>query len=97
MILKIHKDGFGRAIVAVCDNDLIGKIIEEGKKVLDLSAEFYKGEIKSENEIELSMKIAYSLNIVGKDSIEFAIKIGVIERQNVNTIGGIPYAQSING
>ncbi|MBW3021298.1 DUF424 family protein, partial [Candidatus Woesearchaeota archaeon] len=36
---------------------------------------------------------AHILNIVGKESIEFALKNKLIEKENILEISGIPFAQ----
>jgi hypothetical protein len=42
MYVKIHKTE-NKDIVAVCDEDLLGKKFEEKELILDVSEEFYKG------------------------------------------------------
>jgi uncharacterized protein len=95
MIIKIHKTEDGKLMLAVCDSDLINKKFEEGNKQLDLSSDFYKGEEKSNLEIKKLIKNAYILNIVGKNSINFAINENFISGDYVEEIAGIPYAQSV--
>ena len=42
MYLKTYKSGT-QFIVAVCDKDLLGKILKEGDVTVEVSEEFYKG------------------------------------------------------
>jgi len=42
MFVKIH-DSY-RKVVAVCDDDLVGKKFEEGKKQLEVGESFFKDE-----------------------------------------------------
>tara|TARA_Y100000310_G_C20589928_1_gene767453 strand:+ start:236 stop:532 length:297 start_codon:yes stop_codon:yes gene_type:complete len=95
MIVKAHKTEDGRLLLAVCDSDIIGKKFEEGKKQLDLSSDFYKGEEKSDKETTDLMRNAYIINIVGKNAVTLAINENLISGDNVEEINGIPYAQSI--
>jgi len=95
MIVKVHKTQDGRKIVAICDNDLIGKKFEEKNLQLDLSADFYKGEEKSEEEIIELIKGSYMVNIVGKKSINLAVKLGIMDKKNIIKIKKIPHAQVI--
>jgi len=93
MIVTIHQAS-GRRVVAICDDDLLGKQFEEGEKILDLSADFYKGEQKSEEETIKIMKTETNLNLVGEQTIKLALKEEIITKDNVRTIKDIPYAQA---
>ena len=93
MIVKKHTSADGKIIVAICDSELVGKTFEDGKKFLDISSKFYKGEEKSEEEILEMIKDAYLLNIVGAKSIDFALRHKLIEEKNICKIKDIPYAQ----
>jgi hypothetical protein len=85
-----------RDIVAICDSDLLGKKFEEGKFQLDLTGNFFKGEETSEEEaikiIEKMSKEDASFNIVGENSINVSIKAGIISKQGIKTIQGIPFS-----
>jgi len=95
MIIKVHKTQDGRRIIAICDNNLIGKKFEEKNLQLDLTSDFYKGEEKTKEEIIESIKGSYIVNIVGKKSISLAIKLGIINKDNIIKIKNIPHAQAI--
>ena len=95
MIVKIHKTDDGRLILAVCDSELIGKKFEEGNKQLDLDSDFYKGEEKTEKETADLMRNSYILNIVGEKSVGLAIKEGLANKETINRISQVPYAQII--
>jgi len=94
MLIKVHKAY--RDVVAVCDSDLIERRLEEGKKILHVRENFYKGEEKSEKEliellVDLSKEDA-TFNIVGKNSVHCAVKAGIIKQEGVKTIQGVPVA-----
>jgi hypothetical protein len=89
-IIKSHRD-----IVAICDSDLIGKKFEEGNLQLDIKESFFSGKKMNEEEvmdviIKMSQEDA-TFNVIGKESIDTAIKIGLIEESEVKTIQGIPF------
>lgn len=95
MIIKVHKTIDGRKIVAICDNELIGKKFEEGKLQLDLSSSFYNGEEKSEDDIIELIRGSYIVNIVGEKGISLALKLGIVDKKNIIKIKNIPHAQAI--
>lgn len=94
MFIKIHKAY--RQILAVCDDDLLGKRFEEGNKVLDVRENFFKGEKMGENELLKLMrdlvKSDVTFNIIGEKSVQIALKAGIISQEGVKKIKGIPYA-----
>ena len=50
LLVKVHKKEH-RTIISVCDKNLIGKLLEEKNRQLDLRGEFYKGEERTQEEI----------------------------------------------
>ena len=94
MLVKIHKSY--RNVVAVCDSDLIGKKFEEDKFQLDLKESFYKGDEMSDEDAANIMKRMLredaTFNIVGKKSVNVALKAEVISPDSVGEIKNIPFA-----
>ena len=95
MIVKLHKTTEGNRIVVVCDNELVGKRFEEGKLQLDLTSNFYKGEEKKEDEIIELLSYPCTLNVVGKKSMNFFLKLGKIDKNRILIIKDAPHAQAI--
>jgi hypothetical protein len=92
--IKIHESY--RNVVALADLELIGKKFKEGKKVLDVRESFYKGKDLDSKEIEKILRKQMiedaTFNIVGKESIEIALKSEIISEESVSEIEGIPFA-----
>jgi len=93
MIVKKHITPDKRLILAVCDKDLLGKCLEENNLQLDLSGSFYDGTEKNAEETKKDMKKAYIINLVGKESVQLGIDMGLIE--NIKQVSKIPYASAI--
>jgi len=95
MIVKVHKTIDGRKILAICDNELIGRKVEEGKLQLDLNSDFYKGEEKNEKDIIEMLKDCYIINVVGEKSVGFVLKLRVVNKEDVIKIKNVPHVQAI--
>lgn len=95
MIAKIHKTIKGETVLVVCDSDILGKCYEEDNLQLDLSSNFYKGKEMSEKRILNLLKTVRIAHLVGKKSIELGIKAGIIEKENIIKIKGIPHAEAV--
>jgi hypothetical protein len=98
MLMKVQQvdmKGYKEVIVALCDKELIGKKLVEGETELWVNPRFYEGD-------EVSGSIAVSVigsatiaNLVGKKAVETGIKAGIVEKDNVITIDGVPHAQMV--
>lgn len=94
MYMKIHR-GQGKKIVAVCDRELIGKVLEDGDKFMDLNtySSFYAGEPATKQRISEELGDFSSANIVGKKAVKTALELGLTEEKNVMYINDIPHIQ----
>lgn len=94
MYMKVHERD-GSKIVALCDQEHLGRVFREGELVLDLKtySSFYKGEIVSAENARRELADADSLNLVGRRSVALAKKLGLISSPDVRTIGGVPHVQ----
>jgi len=95
--VKIHQSY--RKIVAVCDAKLVGKRFEQGKVQLDVKKSFYGGDRLSKEEVirilqEVSQEDA-TFNFVGSRAVSAALNAGIINKDGVSKIKGIPYALSL--
>ncbi len=83
-------------MVAICDKELIDKKFEQDNMGLDLTDSFFKGEEKTEEEVlkimQNSAEEDATFNIVGEKSINLALKSGIINKQGIKKIQGIPVA-----
>jgi len=93
MYLKTHASPDGE-IVALCDIELIGKVLTKGKIRLDLSAyaPFYLGKKVEEKEAVEALKLAQNANIVGKKALAAAKKAGLAVSHAI-MISGVPHLQ----
>lgn len=94
ILIKIHKAY--RPVVAICDKELVGKSFQEGKKKIDLRKNFFDGvELETKELVKQIHKMQIedaTFNIVGKKSIELALKEKIISKKGIIEIEGIPVA-----
>lgn len=94
MLVKIHKSY--RTVVAICDEEIIGKRFEQGKRQLDLTSTFFQGEKKTEEEtLEIISQQAdedATFNIAGEKAVQLALKSGIIQKSGVRNVQKIPFA-----
>jgi hypothetical protein len=94
LLMKVFKKK-NEKIVAVCDSELIGKVLREGELVLNLDkyASFYKGEEADDASVEKELLTATSINLVGKRATEIAKKIKLVKDSDMITIQKVPHVQ----
>jgi hypothetical protein len=90
-IIKSYRD-----VVAICDSEVLGKIFQQENLKLEVKESFYKGQEVSKKElveiINDMIKEDATFNIVGENSIEIALEEGIIDKDCIKTIAGIPFA-----
>ncbi|MBI2079327.1 DUF424 family protein [Candidatus Micrarchaeota archaeon] len=94
MYLKIHNSK-NQTIVAACDAAILGKILEEGEKFLDLRThqDFYKGTKITELDLRQALKNFDSANLVGEKVINIAVSCSLVKQEEISYINGYPYIQ----
>ena len=90
--LNIKKAG-QNVLLAVCDCDLLGRTLREGKIVFKIKEEFYKGRKATVDEAVGLINNSTIVNLVGKNCVETAIAQGYIHPDAVIKIQGVPHAQ----
>jgi len=90
-VIKSYRD-----VIAICDEELLGKKFEEGKFQLDIKESFFRGKESSEEEVlEIIKKMQVedsTFNIVGEKSIQVALNAGIISKEGIGKIANIPFA-----
>lgn len=92
--LKVYRVR-GEILVAVCDSDIVGKTFREGDLKIEVKEEFYGEREVGEEEVKRALQTATIANITGEKAVKFAIKIGIIDEENVIKIGGCWHAQMV--
>lgn len=92
MYIKIHKTPGGK-VIAVCDEDILGKTLEDKEHHIKVSEHFYKGEIKDAAAIAPILETATNSNLMGKEAVALGLKLGIIAEENIIVIAGVPHAQ----
>jgi hypothetical protein len=80
-------------VLAICDAELLGKTLQEGKITFKVKDEFYNGGKTTTDEAISMIKNATIINLIGKCCVEKAIQKGHVHPDAIITIEGIPHAQ----
>jgi uncharacterized protein len=90
--LNVKKMG-QNVVLAICDSELLGKTLREGKIVFHVKEDFYKGRKTSLDDALALIANSTNVNLIGKNCVENAIAKGYVHPEAVIKIEGVPHAQ----
>jgi hypothetical protein len=79
-------------MIAMCDEELMGSIFQEGKMVIDLQryGGFYKGDLLTEDDVRSQIDdTVYSANVVGNRSVQILLDAKLIKKSDIKTVQGV--------
>jgi uncharacterized protein len=91
---KLHESHAGY-LLAVCDKSICGKKLKGKKMEFFVDPRFYKDKTATKSQMKKLFRAPSSANLVGKNIVQLAIDMGLIDKENVINIQGIPHAQMI--
>jgi hypothetical protein len=80
-------------LLAMCDCEILGKTLREGKIVFHVKDEFYNGGRLTIEEALNMIGNSNIVNMVGKNCVTKAIQEGYVHPHAVLNIEGVPHAQ----
>ncbi len=92
--MNLKKSG-RNVLLAICDCEILGKTLREGKIVFHVKEEFYNGGRVTLEEAVDMIKNCNVVNMIGKCCVERAIEKGYVHPAAVLNIEGIPHAQIV--
>ena len=96
MEVYVNLKQVGRNVMlAICDCDLLGKTLRQGKIVFHVKDEFYNGGKLGVEEAVNMIRNSTIVNMVGKCCVEKAIEKGYVHPEAVLNIEGVPHAQIV--
>jgi len=92
--MKLRKIG-NNVLLSICDAEILGRTLREGKIVFQVTEEFYKGvEVELEEAIAM-IENSTIVNIVGKNVVQKAVEKGYVHPEAIINIEGVPHAQIV--
>lgn len=92
--IKLRKIG-NNVLLAMCDAEILGKTLCEGKIVFQVKEEFYKGTRVSIEEAMAMIENSTIVNMVGANVVKKAVEKGYVHPEAILNIEGIPHAQIV--
>ena len=93
--VKVHSTE-GKSVLAICDEEILGKTFSADGLKLNINERFYKGKLKNQDEIVKILPAFGDINLVGKNIIALAIEMSFVDEQSVLKVDDMPYAMVFN-
>ena len=81
----------GTILVNICDEELVGKTVTEGKLKVHLSKDFYSGEVVDGGEALRLIRTCSVVNLAGSRSVALAVDNKVGAPEAIREIEAIPF------
>jgi len=81
----------GTVLVNICDEELVGRTVSEGKLKVHLSPDFYSGEVVGMGEALRLIRTCSIVNLAGHRSVRLAVDNDVGNRDAVREIEKVPF------
>ena len=92
--MSIRKVG-GNVLLAMCDADILGKTLREGKVIFHVKERFYRGSKVNVEEAVAMIEHSTIVNMVGRNVVQLAVEEGYVHPEAVLNIDGVPHAQIV--
>lgn len=81
----------GTILVNICDEELVGRTVTEGKLQVHLSKEFYSGEVVDKGEALKLIRTCSVVNLAGSRSVSLAVDNKVGAPEAIREIERVPF------
>ncbi len=96
LIVNVKESSTG-VLLIVTDKEILGKKFEEGKKQLDLTSDFYKGEEKSKEEVKKMIIESRHVHLTGKESVAIGVEMDFVNPEHILYVQNVPHAEVVMG
>lgn len=92
--MNIRKVG-GNVLLAICDAEILGQTLREGKIVFHVKERFYRGSKVKIEEAVAMIEHSTIVNMVGRNVVQRAVEEGYVHPEAILNIDGVPHAQIV--
>lgn len=78
-------------MLSICDAPLLGKKLVDKKLQMHISESYYGERVVDREEAKELLKKCSSINMVGKETIDLSVGLGIGTHQGVKEIDGVPF------
>ena len=80
-----------QSMLNICDAELLGKKIIEGDLTMHINENYYGERFVEKDEAESLLNNSSIINMVGKETVSLALKLGIGSENAVKIISDVPF------
>ena len=81
------------SVLAACDRELLGKTLKTGETDFHIREGFFFEKFIEAKELTELIKESHIINLVGEKAVECSILSGIVNRNSIKLIDGVPHIQ----
>lgn len=85
----------GHRVLAVCDEDILGEVLSDGKIKIKVRKEFYGNDPIEKEELLEKASGSTIINAVGNEAVSLLIEEGFFNEDKILEIDGVSHAQMV--
>jgi len=78
-------------LINICDEDLIGRTLNEGKLSMHISRDYFGGQVVEPSQALEMMKESSIINLAGRKAVDIALSNEMGAKEAVRVIQGVPF------
>lgn len=82
-------------VLAVCDKDLLGKVLSDEDRTFKVKEEFYGDKSISQDTLLEKASQSTIINAVGNKVVSLLVENGFFDEEKILKIDGVPHAQMV--
>ncbi len=81
----------GNRMLNICDSGLVGRTLVEGELTMNITRNYFAERVVEGEEAEQLLRNSSIINMVGEETIDLSIKIGIGSLKGVKKVEGVPF------
>ena len=75
----------------ICDSNLVGRTLVEADLTMNITQSYFAERLVDEKEAEQLLRNSSIINMVGEETINLSVRIGIGSQKGVKMIEGVPF------
>ncbi len=75
----------------ICDAELVGRTVKQGDLEMNISKSYYADRVVDEAEAKTLLQNSSIINMVGKQTIDLSVQMGIGSAKGIKEIEGVPF------
>lgn len=79
------------SLVSICDSELLGKTVKDGKLSMHISRECFGGELVDGEQVLHLMKNSSIVSLAGSKAVKLALESKLAAKEAIRVVGDVPF------